>query len=78
VLATIQSRIFCFPHLLCKNIKIRIHRTIILSFLSVMNPDPENRSSRRVETSLILNLHPSKKLKSQSSNIILGGYSNIR
>ena len=76
--ATIQSTIFCLPHLLSKNIKIKIHRTIILPLLSVVNPDPEIRSCSTVETSLILTLPPSKKLKSQSSNIVLGGYSNIR
>lgn len=75
---TIQSTIFSLPRLLSKNIKIKIQRTIILPLLSVVNPDPEIRSWRSVETSLILTLPPSQKLKNQSSSIVLGGYSNIR
>jgi hypothetical protein len=77
VAATIQSRIFSLPHLLSKNIKIKIHRTITLHLSSVVNPDPVIRSCRRVETSLTLT-PPFRKVKSQSSNIVLGGYSTIR
>jgi len=56
--ATIQSRIFCLPHMLSKNLKIKIYRTIILPLLSIVNPDPEIRSCRRVEIALILTPPP--------------------
>jgi hypothetical protein len=52
--AIIQSRIFCLPHLLSKNTKIKIHRTKILPVLLVVNPDPEIRSCGRVQNALLL------------------------
>jgi hypothetical protein len=42
-------QIFCLPLLLDKNIKIKLHNTIILPVLSMVNPDLETRSCGQIQ-----------------------------